>query len=100
MNLFENYKGIYIAPEALEIAHEHEASITLEGDNLKDLKAIPGKPDSQESYSLIEQDGITVYVSKQLDQQHFNINIIPKQWWKPGKLEVNIDKENFPHPRL
>ncbi len=100
MNLFENYKGIYIEPDALEVAMENNQALTIDGAELNDLKVTAGKPESNQNYTHIQQDGIDVYVTKKLDRQSYNINIVRKKWWQPGKLEAITDQEKFPHPRL
>lgn len=100
MDLYENYKGIYISPDALLLVMEHQEAITIEGMQPDKLKATPGVPQDTKGFDKIEQDGVTIYISSKVDMSEHNLNINRSSWWKPGKLEVSIDDQKPPVLRL
>lgn len=100
MDMFENFTGIYVAPNVLHLIIHGEEAITVEGTDVKNLKVRPGVPEYSEEYEKIEQDGIKIYITTKFDRSGYNLNINRKSWWKPGKLEVKVDSKKPPLPRL
>ncbi len=100
MDMFESFTGIYIAPDVLHLVMQEEEAITIEGTDVKNMKAKSGLPDHAEGYEKIEQDGIKIYIASKINRNGYNININRRSWWKPGKLEIKVDTDKPPLPRL
>ena len=98
--MFEKYQGIYVEPKALAMVMNENSAITLKGESIENLKAELSTPSRPETFDSLQQDGITIYLPKDLDRKDYHINVARKSWWKPGKLEVVLDRQDYPLPRL